>query len=187
MAVHVSERDLKHAKNKENTESETAAITEEEEETKNGAAKKKSKRKAKKGFPFGALLLMFVLVGLILAAGYYARLYAERYAKLKADYENAIVSAEATLAAAEEEYAEADSESAEHSEQRRELSEQMIGAARSELEILRQQDDVVNASIAEAEKKIEELQSVENFDYYKAIYDEYTEGRAYVEEILSGN
>ena len=45
----------------------------------------------------------------------------------------------------------------------------------------------IDAALHEAESRIGELEKVEDFEYYKAIYDEYVEGREYVEELLSGN
>ena len=188
MDVHVSECELEHARINENKENENDAVIEAElNGPQSGGTDGQSEQEKATERPFGAMLLMFALIALILAAGCGIQFFTARYTAIKAGYENALASAEAALAAAEEERAEADSESAAHSEQRRKLTEQMLGAARSEIEILRQRDEAAEAAIAEAERTIEELQSAEDFAYYKAIYDEYSEGRAYVEEILSGD
>ena len=84
-------------------------------------------------------------------------------------------------------YAEADPESAANVEARRQATDEMIAEANAEIEALRQKGEETDAAIKEAEKTIGELQDVEGYEYYRAIYDEYVEGREYVEELLSGN
>ena len=149
--------------------------------------KKGGKKKKTKGFPVGGLIVMFLLVGIALAAGYFGMQYAARYKAMTADSEARIAAAEAELSAAEAEYAEADPESAAHVAERRQVTDEMIAAAKAELEALREKSAEADAAIDELEARIAELESAEDFDYYKAIYDEYIEGRAYVEDLLSGN
>ena len=85
------------------------------------------------------------------------------------------------------EYAEADPESAAHTAERQQLADEMIATAKAELEALREKSAEADAAIDELEARIAELESAEDFDYYKAIYDEYMEGRAFVEDLLSGD
>ena len=148
---------------------------------------KAGKKTRAKRFPVGGLIAMFMLVGIALAAGYFGMQYAARYEAMKTDSEERIAAAEAELAAAEAEYAEADPESAAHTAERQQLADEMIATAKAELEALREKSAEADAAIDELEARIAELESAEDFDYYKAIYDEYIEGRAYVEDLLSGN
>ncbi len=159
-------------------------IDEEELEDEDDEARR-SRRK--KGFPVGGLILMFLLIGVILAAGYFGMEYMEQYTALKADYDGRVAAAEAELQAAQSEYAEADPESEAHAAERQQLTDEMIAAAQAELDGIRAAEDEADSAIETAESRMKELEDVEDFDYYKAIYDEYVEGRAYVEDLLSGD
>ena len=148
---------------------------------------KSRKAKKKDGFPVGGLILSLVLIAAILIAGYLGFQYYEEYSALVNDYETSVQTAESELAAAEAEFAEADPESAAHVAERQQLSAEMIAAAQSEIDELQEKVDQLDDAIRETEDTISEYKSVEGYDYYKAIYDEYVEGRAYIEELLSGN
>ena len=82
---------------------------------------------------------------------------------------------------------EADPDSAANTAERQQVTDEMIAAAYAELEALREQSEETESAIRAAEEKISALQGAENVDYYRAIYDEYNEGRAYVEGLLSGD
>ena len=149
--------------------------------------KKRRKKEKAKGFPYGGLLVMLLLVGVILASGYFGMQYAARYESLVKSNEERIAAAEAELRAAEAEYTEADPESDAHVAERRQVTEKMIASARAELESFRGKNEETAAAISELENRIAEYESAENFDYYMAIYEQYIEGRAYVEDLLSGD
>ena len=146
-----------------------------------------SKKKSKKGFPFGGLILMFFLIAVILAAGYFGLQYMDVFSTLKDEYDGVLKAAEAERDAAAALYAEADPDSAANTAERQCVTEEMISLAEAEMESLREKDGQIDAALSEAEKTISELQGLEGYDYYRAIYDEYVEGRSYVESLLSGD
>ncbi len=157
-----------------------------EDEDDDRPARKKGKTK-KKGFPVGGLILMFLLMAVIAVAGYLGMQYYDQYTQTKASFDNALTAAEAELSAAQAEYAVADPESEAHAAERRQLSEEMIAQAEAEAEALRLKGEETDAAIKAAEDKISALADVEGYEYYRAIYDEYVEGRVYVESLLSGD
>ena len=63
----------------------------------------------------------------------------------------------------------------------------MIAQAQSEYDAAREKSDEIAAEIADTESRIDALSGQEDYDYYKSIFDEYEEGRAYVEGLLSGD
>ena len=65
------------------------------------------------------------------------------------------------------------------------MKEVLLADIREQVAQMESEENELDASIHEAEEKMKELEGVEDFDYYKAIYDEYVEGREYVEELLS--
>ncbi|MBR0040298.1 MAG: hypothetical protein IJP64_02855 [Oscillospiraceae bacterium] len=148
----------------------------------------KKKKKAKAGrFPVGGLIVMLLLIGVILTAGYFGMRYSAQYDALQKNSEDRIAAAESALMLAEAQYAEADPESAAHVAERRQVTEEMIAQASAELDELLAESAETDAAISELEKRKAELESVEDFDYYISIYNEYTEGRDYVENLLSGD
>ncbi len=150
------------------------------------SSKKTGSEKADRFF-LHAVLMMLCLITIILAAGYWAVACGARYTALKIQYEEKIRAAQIVYDAAAAEYADADSDSEEHIAQRRQLSDEMIAAAKSKLESLRERSEEINAEIAGSEARIGELKSAEDYDYYRTIYEEYLEGRTWVEELLSGD
>ncbi|MBQ3482465.1 MAG: hypothetical protein IJH48_09150 [Oscillospiraceae bacterium] len=158
-----------------------------EDEAPRRSGKKKAKRKKRRGFPVGGLILMLFLIAVILIAGYYGKQYMDAVTALRGEYESALQNAEAERDEAAALRAEADPDSAGHIAERELLTDGMIAEAESEAEALRKQGEETDAAIREAEKTISELQDAEGYEYYRAIYDEYVEGRAYVEGLLSGN
>ena len=104
---------------------------------------------------------------------------------LKTTYRDALREASEAYVAAETEYAQADPASEANAERRRRVSEEMIAQAQDEIAHLEQRSDELDREIREAADKAEALAGSEELSYYRAIYDEYTEGRAYVEELLS--
>ena len=93
--------------------------------------------------------------------------------------------AELPREAEEAERAEADPESAANVEKRRRTSEDMIEAAKAEIARIERHNAELDAAVREAGAKIDALEGSEDYDYYRAICDEYMEGRAYVEELLA--
>ena len=151
------------------------------------SGKKKTKKKSGRGFPVGGLILTLFLIAVILAAGYYGLRYMDAVAALKSEYEGALQAAESERDDAAALRAEADPDSAAHIAERELLTDGMIAEAKAEAEVLREKGEQTDAAIREAEQTISELQNVEGYEYYRAIYDEYVEGRAYVEDLLSDN
>ena len=148
---------------------------------------KKEKAEKKEKFPYGGLILLLVLIALILFSSYFGLFYMEQREELAALYDGRIAAAEAELAAAEAEYAEADPDSDAHVAERKQLSEEMIAAAELELADMQQKASETDAAIRAAEERIAELESDEDFEYYMSVYEEYLEGGAYVEALLSGD
>ena len=68
---------------------------------------------------------------------------------------------------------------------RQQTSEAMIEEARTEIARIERHNDELDEASRQAEVKIGKLDTIKDYDYYRAIYDEYTEGRAYVEELLA--
>ena len=160
---------------------------EDEENIEDEAAERKHKKKKKKGFPVGALIFMFVLIGIAAAAGYYGMQYYEQNRALHERYDTALAEASEELNAANDEYFLADPDSPANSDIREEVKSVLLADAQEKAEKLASEEAEIDAALHEAESRIGELEKVEDFDYYKAIYDEYVEGREYVEELLSGN
>ena len=61
----------------------------------------------------------------------------------------------------------------------------MIEEARTEIARIERHNDELDEAARQAEAKIGKLDTIKDYDYYRAIYDEYTEGRAYVEQLLA--
>ena len=160
---------------------------EDEENFEDEEAERKHKKKKKNGFPVGALIFMFVLIGIAVGAGYFGMQYYEQNRVLHERYDAAVVEASEELNAANEEYFLADPDSPANSDIREELKSVLLADAQEKAEKLANEEAEIDAALHEAESRIGELEKVEDFDYYKAIYDEYVEGREYVEELLSGN
>lgn len=148
---------------------------------------KPHRRKKNKRFPVGGLIFMFVLLGIALGAGYFGMTYYEKFHALNEQYNAARDTASAELAAAQDEFALADPDSPANIGVRDELKDVLLADMREQVKQMESEEAELDASIREAEEKMKELEGVEDFDYYKAIYDEYVEGREYVEELLSGN
>lgn len=144
-------------------------------------------RKKSKHFPVGGLIFMFVLIGIALGAGYFGMTYYEKFHALNEQYNAARDTASAELAAAQDEFALADPDSPANVAVRDELKDVLLDDMREQVKQMESEEAELDSSIREAEEKMKELEGVEDFDYYKAIYDEYVEGREYVEELLSGN
>ena len=160
---------------------------EDEEDFEDEEAERKHKTKKKKGFPVGALIFMFVLIGIAAGAGYFGMQYYEQNRVLHERYDAAVAQASEELNAANEELFLADPDSPANSDIREELKSVLLADAQEKAEKLANEEAEIDAALHEAESRIGELEKVEDFDYYKAIYDEYVEGREYVEELLSGN
>ena len=148
---------------------------------------KPHRRKKNKRFPVGGLIFMFVLIGIALGAGYFGMTYYEKFHALNEQYNAARDTASAELAAAQDEFALADPDSPANVAVRDELKDVLLADMREQVKQMESEEAELDSSIREAEEKMKELEGVEDFDYYKAIYDEYVEGREYVEELLSGN
>jgi len=130
---------------------------------------------------------MFILIGIVLAAGYYGMGYYEQLQALNGQYDAAREEATAELAAAQEEYFLADPDSPANTDIRQELTDVLLADAREQVKELEGEEAELDASIHEKEEALKVIEGQENFDYYKEIYDEYVEGGEYVEELLSGN
>lgn len=160
---------------------------EDEEDFEDEEAERKHKKKKKNGFPVGALIFMFALIGIAVGAGYFGMQYYEQNRVLHERYDAAVAQASEELNAANEELFLADPDSPANSDIREELKSVLLADAQEKAEKLANEEAEIDAALHEAESRIGELEKVEDFDYYKAIYDEYVEGREYVEELLSGN
>ena len=133
----------------------------------------------------GVRPVTLALAAAVLVAGIFCARAFGQYHALRSQARGAVREAAETLAAAEAERAEADPESEASAEERRRTSEDMIEEARAEIARIERHNDELDAAAREAEAKIDALDTIEDYDYYRAIYDEYTEGRAYVEELLA--
>ena len=153
---------------------------EEDEDDEKPHRKKKSKR-----FPVFGLIFMFLLIGIILGAGYYGMVYYERFHAMNDQFDAARDAASAELVEAQKEYALADPDSPANVAVRDELKDVLLADIREQVAQMESEKTELDASIREREEKLKEIEGVEDFDYYKAIYDEYVEGREYVEELLS--
>lgn len=160
---------------------------EDEEDFEDEEAERKHKTKKKNGFPVGALIFMFVLIGIAAGAGYFGMQYYEQNRALHERYDAAVAEASEELNAANEELFLADPDSPANSDIREELKSVLLADAQEKAEKLANEEAEIDAALHETESRIDELEKVEDFEYYKAIYDEYVEGREYVEELLSGN
>lgn len=154
---------------------------------KKSADLKEEKEAKRESFPFGGLILLLTLIAVILFSCYFGLYYMEQRDVLASLYESRIAAAEADLSAAEAEYAEADPDSEAHVVERRQLSEEMIAAAKLELADMQQKAAETDAAVRAAEERVAELESDEDYEYFMSVYEEYLEGRAYVEELLSGD
>lgn len=148
---------------------------------------KKGSEKMKKGFPYGGMILSFFLIAVIAAAGFFGLKYMKAYGTVKTEYDSALQSAEEERDAAEAAYGDALPDSAYNKAVQKQVTEEMIAEAKSEIEAIQKKNDETDADIRAVEEKIAELQTAEGYDYFRAIYDEYVEGRAYIEELLSGD
>ena len=125
-----------------------------------------------------------LIAALLLAAMFCVRLLGQ-YRALKMPYEDALREADEAFAAAAAEYDEARPDSAPSAEKRRQAWAEMIEEAKEELARLERRCAELDGEIREAEEKIGAFEQSEDYAYYRAIYDEYTEGRAYVDQLLS--
>ena len=133
----------------------------------------------------GVRLVTLALAAAVLVSGVFCARAFGRYHALKSQYRGAVREAAETLAAAEAERAEADPESEASAEERRRASEDMIEEAKAEIARIERHNGELDGAVREAEDKINALDTIEDSEYYRAIYDEYVEGRAYVEELLA--
>lgn len=133
----------------------------------------------------GRLVVTLVLAAAVLVSGISCARAVVQYCTMRSQYRSAVRAAGEMLTAAEAERAEADPESAANVEKRRRTSEDMIEAAKAEIARIEQHNAELDAAVREAGAKIDALEGSEDYDYYRAIYDEYVEGRAYVEELLA--
>lgn len=133
----------------------------------------------------GVRPVTLALIAAVLVAGFFCARAFGQYHALRSQARSAVREAAETLAAAEAERAEADPESEASAEERRRTSEDMIEAAKAELARIERHNDELDEDIREAEAKIRAFDAAGDSAYYRAIYDEYTEGRAYVEELLA--
>ena len=133
----------------------------------------------------GRLAVTLVLLAAVLVSGIFCARAAVQYCTLHAQYRSAVCAAGEMLAAAEAERAGADPESEANVEKRRQTSEDMIEAAKAEIARIERHSAELDAAVREAGSKIDALEGSADYDYYRSIYGEYVEGRAYVEELLS--
>lgn len=133
----------------------------------------------------GVRPVTLALAALVLVAGFFCARAFGQYHALRSQYRGAVREASETLAAAEAERAEADPESEASAALRQRTSEAMIEKAKAEIARIERHNDELDEAARQAEAKIGKLDTIKDYDYYRAIYDEYTEGRAYVEELLA--
>lgn len=133
----------------------------------------------------GVRPVTLALIAAVLVAGFFFARAFGQYHALRSQARDAVREAAETLAAAEAERAAADPESEASAEERRRTSEDMIKEAEAEIARIERHNDELDAAVREAGDKIRAFDAVEDSAYYRAIYDAYTEGRAYVEELLA--
>lgn len=133
----------------------------------------------------GVRLVTLALIAAVLVSGFFCARVFGQYHALRSQYRGAVREAAETLAAAETERAEADPESETSAALRQQTSEDMIEQAKAEIARIERHNDELDEAVRQAEAKIDALDTIEDYDYYRAIYDEYTEGRACVEELLA--
>ena len=169
----------------EEDEDEEDEDDEEDEEDEYDEDEKPHRKNKSKRFPVFGLIFMFLLIGIILGAGYYGMVYYERFHAMNDQFDAARDAASAELVEAQKEYALADPDSPANVAVRDELKDVLLADIREQVAQMESEKNELDASIREREEKLKEIEGVEDFDYYKAIYDEYVEGREYVEELLS--
>ena len=125
------------------------------------------------------------LIAAVIVSGFFCAKVFGQYHALRSQYRGAVREASETLAAAKAERAEADPESETSAALRQQASEAMIEQAKAEIARIERHNDELDEAARQAEAKIGKLDTIKDYDYYRAIYDEYTEGRAYVEELLA--
>ena len=133
----------------------------------------------------GGLLVTLALIAAVIVSGVFCAKAFGQYHALRSQYRGAVREASETLAAAEAERAEADPGSETSAALRQQTSEAMIEEARTEIARIERHNDELDEAARQAEVKIGKLDTIKDYDYYRAIYDEYTEGRAYVEQLLA--
>ena len=133
----------------------------------------------------GVRPVTLVLIAAVIVSGFFCAKVFGQYHALRSQYRGAVREASETLAAAEAERAEADPGSETSAALRQQTSEEMIEEAKAEIARIERHNDELDEAARQAEAKIGALDTIKDYDYYRAIYDEYTEGRAYVEELLA--
>lgn len=135
--------------------------------------------------PLSRQLVLLALVAALLVSGVFCARAFRQYRALRAPYSAALREASERLYAVAAERAEADPESETSAALRRQATEDMIAEGKALIAEIERHNAALDEAAAEAEAKIKKLDEIEDYAYYRAIYDEYAEGRAYVEELLA--
>ena len=126
-------------------------------------------------------LLLAVTVGAV-ALGLRFR---GRYTQRREEAEATVAAAQAELEEAQAQYAAVDPDDPANVQRLADIREAALSEARQEEQRLRDELAELDAALKDTEAKLAELESDEDYAYYKAIYDSYAEGKAYVEELLA--
>lgn len=130
-------------------------------------------------------LVLQALIAALLVSGTLCIWAFGQYHALKAHYTGALREANEALDAAMAERAEADPASEASAALRRQAAEDMIEEGKEQIAEIERHNAELDEAARELETKIEGLKEIEDYEYYRAIYDEYVEGKAYIEELLA--
>ena len=134
-------------------------------------------------------VVLTVLLLLIVAVGAYGTItFREQYTALEQRYQGQVDAAQADLdAAVAESQGIVPSDTAEAEAQRIEQERVLLEQAQGEADSLTAEGADLDTAISAALAELAAAQVGEEYDYYKAAYDSYAEGRAQVERCLEDN
>ena len=128
---------------------------------------------------------MVLLLAVTAGAVYMGLQFRSRYIQRRGEAEAAVAAAQAELEEAQAQYAAVDPDDPANAQRLTDIREKVLSEAREEEQKLRDELAELDAALKDTEAKLAELESDEDYAYYKAIYDSYAEGKAYVEELLA--
>ncbi len=128
---------------------------------------------------------MVLLLAVTAGAVYMGLQFRSRYIQRRTEAEGIVAAAQAELEAAQAQYAAVDPNDPANARRLTDIREEVLSEARQEEQRLRDELAELDASLKEMEAKLAELENDEEYAFYKAIYDSYAEGKAYVEELLA--
>ncbi len=135
----------------------------------------------------GGILLMLALIAIIAGALYGAVRFHSQYNAIKAEKEAVISQAEAELAESKAELESLDLSGPESSQLLLDAQNEALDKARTEIGALEEEIAAMDQEISALESELAVLEQDEDYVYYRTIYDAYSEGKEYVEELIAGN